>query len=179
MEKDEKIYLDKKGYEKYLKGIEALKAKLAEVNAGRRDAFDAGAGDGWDSPEFEEIERQERMVMGELQHRYEELTRIVIVEKHNEDEIIDIGDTLVTDMIYSADDSEELIFTLVGTDGNMHSEIQEVSINSPLGKSVYKKKIGDTCTYSVNGRQFSVLLKDKIDLEEDKEMDKNVKKLSK
>ena len=52
-----RIYLDQEGLKDLEKEIELLKQKLAEVNKGRKEAFDAGAGDGWDSPEFEEIER--------------------------------------------------------------------------------------------------------------------------
>lgn len=176
MEDKEKLYLDQVGYEQYLANIEKLKLRLKDINLGRKDAFDAGAGDGWDSPEFEEIERQERIVMGELQRMYEGLSNIVIIEKHNNNEIIDIGDTLLVDMIFSADDREEFTFKLVGTGGNHDAGIQEVSINSPLGMSVYKKKIGDQTGYSVNGRSISVTIKQKKDLE--KEQDGPTKKLS-
>lgn len=178
MEKEDAIYLDKKGYENYLKEIEEIKLKLSNVNSGRKDAFEASAGDGWDSPEFEEIERQERMIMGELQRKYEALKRIVVIEKHNEEDVIDIGDTLITEIVFSDEDSEELIFTLVGFDGNIKADIQEISINSPLGKSVYKKKIGDTCSYNVNGNNISVIVKEKMDLETEKNKDNQAKKLS-
>lgn len=107
---------------------------------------------------------------------YEGLSNIVIIEKHNDNEIIDIGDTLLVDMIFSADDSEKFTFKLVGTNGNHDAKIQEVSINSPLGMSVYKKKIGDQTGYSVKGGLISVTIKQKIDLE--KEQDEPIKKLS-
>ena len=55
----EPIYVDQNGYNEILKEIEVLKKKLNENNLGRRAAYDAGAGDGWDSPEFEEIEVEE------------------------------------------------------------------------------------------------------------------------
>ena len=164
MENNEKLYLDQEGYEHYLEEIEKLKKKLNDVNMGRKDAFDAGAGDGWDSPEFEEIERQERIVMGELRRMYEGLSNIVIIEKHNNVEIIDIGDILLVDMQFSSDDIEELTFKLVSTVGNFDSDIQEVSINSPLGNAVYKKKVGEQSSYSVNGNNIGILIKDKIDL---------------
>ena len=79
---------------------------------GRKEAFDAGAGDGWDSPEFEEIERTNMRLNGELRNMYESLKRIVIIEKHNDQEIVDIGDVIVADMIFSPDDMEEMTFKL-------------------------------------------------------------------
>lgn len=166
-----KIYLDSKGYENLLHDIERLKNKLHENNMGRKDAFDAGAGDGWDSPEFEEIERRERVILAELQRCYDELSRVVIVERQNDFDIVDIGDTIKVDMYFSADDFEEEIFKLVGGAPNfdLSAEIREVSINSPLGNSIYKKKIGDNCSYSVNNRQFTVIIKEKLNLSKQQE----------
>ena len=57
------------------------------------------------------------------------------------------------------------------------TEIQEISINSPMGNSIYKKKVGDRCSYSVNDRQFTVLIKEKLDLS--KQQDGSAKKLTK
>lgn len=173
----EPIYLDKDGYNEFLQEIEKIKEAIRENNMGRKAAFDAGAGDGWDSPEFEEIERTNARLNGDLQRKYEDLQRIVIVEKHNNQDVVDIGDTIIVDMIFAPDDTEEMILKLVATSGKFDSEVQEVSINSPLGNSVYKKKIGDTCSYSVNGNNFSVYLKQKLGLT--KETDGPIKKLKK
>lgn len=137
MENMEPIYLDQDGYNEYLKNIEKLKKAIQENNMGRKEAFDAGAGDGWDSPEFEEIERINMRLSGELRNMYESLNRIVIIEKHNDQEIVDIGDVIVADMIFSPDDMEEMTFKLVGASGDFNAEIQEISINSPLGNISY------------------------------------------
>jgi len=177
MKNMEPIYLDQNGYNEHLIKIEQIKTAIQENNMGRKEAFEAGAGDGWDSPEFEEIERINMMLVGELRRMYEILNRIVIIEKHNDQEIVDIGDVIVADMILSPDDMEEMTFKLVGASGDFNAEIQEISINSPLGNAVYKKKIGDTCSYSVNNRNFLVLLKQKKDLL--KENDIPIKKLKK
>lgn len=174
MKKEEKIYLDQDGYNEMLNQIENIKEELRINDMGRKEAFDAGAGDGWDSPEFEEIERQTMRLSGELQRLYNELQKVVIIEKHNDENIIDIGDTIVADFIYSPDDIEEMIFKLVATSGNFNKEIQEVSINSPLGAATYKKQIGDTCTYSVEDKNFSVYLKQKLNLEKEDTSQKRI-----
>ncbi len=160
----EPIYMDKDGYNEYLKKIEILKQEIKNNNMGRKAAFDAGAGDGWDSPEFEEIERTNTRLNGELRNMYELLQRIIIIQKHNNQDIIDIGDIILADMFFSEDDIEEIAFKLVGANGNFDDQIQEISINSPLGNAVYKKKIGDTCNYNVNNNTISILLKKKLNL---------------
>lgn len=177
MENIEPIYLDQNCYNEYLKKIEELKKAIQANNMGRKEAFDAGNGDGWDSPEFEEIERTNMRLCGELRNMYESLNRIVIIEKHNDPETVDIGDVIVVDMIFSSNDMKEVTFKLVGASRDFNAKIQEISINSPLGKAIYKKKIGDTCSYSVNNSNFSVLLKQKLDLT--KKNDAPVKKLKK
>ena len=47
---------------------------------------------------------------------------------------------------------------------NIKADIQEVSINSPVGKAIYGKKIGELCSYSVNNRNMSLLIKSKVDV---------------
>lgn len=155
------VYLDQEGLEQLQVDIARLQEELNKVNAGRREAFDAGAGDGWDSPEFEEIERQERIILGQLNERYSMLARVVIVEKHNNEEIIDIGDVVSVEIIFGDDDIEEITFKLVGGNANFDSEIKEISINSPLGAAVHMKKIGENSSYAVNKNVFNIFIKSK------------------
>lgn len=173
--KEDNIYLDDEGYQKFLELIEQLKTQYKQIQSGRRESFDAGAGDGWDSPEFEEIEREERRILGQLQKMYAEKERIIIIKKHNEEQIVDIGDILVVDITFSDDDSEEDIFKLVGGDSDFTTDIKEISVNSPIGGAVYKKKIGEKCFYTVEGRDISLVIKKKLYQENENENPKTKK----
>lgn len=177
MNEKEPIYLDQKGYEEFLKEIESIKASIRQNNLGRREAFNSGAGDGWDSPEFEEIERTSLRLAGELSRKLEDLDRIIIVEKSNDSDVIDIGDIFTADISTCPEDVREMTLKLVGSNGQLGGKIKEVSINSPIGAATYKKRVGDTCSYSVGDRDFSVFIKEKLDLQ--KEEDGPVKKLTK
>lgn len=92
MENMEPIYLDQDGYNEYLKNIEKLKKAIQANNMGRKEAFDAGAGDGWDSPEFEEIERTNMRLNGELRNMYESLKRIVIIGQYIKAKVVEVKD---------------------------------------------------------------------------------------
>lgn len=163
MAKDEQpIYMDKEGYAEFLKSIEDLKDKIVKNDMDRSAAFNAGAGDGWDSPEYEEIERISRGLNLELQEKYEMQSRIVLVEKNEDENLIGIGDVLSADI-----NNKEMIFKLVGGVASFSAEIREVTINSPIGKAVYKKKVGDICEYDVNGKKFTLVINKKIDLTKD------------
>lgn len=174
--KNETVYLDKAGYDALLQSIEQLKEELQKNNMERKKAFGSGFGDRY-SLEIEEIERTSTRISGQLKMLYEELSKVVVIEKHNDKQLIDIGDTIVVDIMFSSDDSEEVVIKIVGGNGNFDTDIQEVSINSPLGSAVYKRKVGDTCSYSVDDRNISVLIKQKLELT--KEEDDPAKKLIK
>lgn len=165
-QKKEPIYLDQDGYNKLLVTLDELKKKLNDVNRGRKAAFEAGFGDGYDSFEFNEVEREGKMIYNEIVSIYDELSRVIIVERQLSSDFVDIGDIIRTTLIYSEDYSEEMLFKLVGGipyfDNN--SEIQEISVNSPIGKAIYQKKIGDICSYSVNNRDFTIRIDEKLDL---------------
>ena len=55
--------------------------------------------------------------------------------------------------------TKENIYAL---DLNFDNDIEEVTVNSPLGKAIYLKKIGDTVTYKVKDNDYIVIIKEKI-----------------
>ena len=177
--KIEKIYLDQAGYEKFLTEIEALKQQLQSIDKGRKDAFDAGAGDGWDSPEFEEIERNSHMISSEINRRMLQLQYIEIVERREDTSLVDLNDVLRLNIIFDEDDQEEMIVRLVGSaSAQVTDGIREVSINSPLGTSIYGKQIGEKTFYKVKDGVINVDILEKMDLQKD-QLDGPTKKLVK
>ncbi len=165
------LYYDREGYEDILRTIDELKAKLRQNDFHRHEAYEAGNGvvrkdSSFDSSEFELLVQKEEMIMGLIDDKYKMLSRAQIIEKHNQEDYIDIGDILEVDMAYPNNEIEEYTFKLVGGDGNFDKEMNEISINSPLGKSVYKKQVGDMCIYSVENKNISVYIKNKLNTKE-------------
>lgn len=167
MKKNDKIYLSKEGYNELLNKIDNLAQQIKKVNSGRNEAYAAGGEDGWDSPEFETIEMIDRALAGQLTMLKNELMKVEIIDKHNNNDVIDIDDIIVADISYSENSFEELTFKLVGGSVNRESDLDEVSLNSPMGKAIYKKKIGDTVSYIVEDTKMTIKIKEKIDLEKD------------
>ena len=70
-------------------------------------------------------------------------------------------------IIFSKDDVEEMTIKLVSalglSDGNF---AREVSINSPLGKAIFGKSVGDNSSYKVNNNVINVFIKQKLELEQ-------------
>lgn len=173
------IYLDKSGYEELLSSIEELKNRIKENNRGRREAFNSETNDGCLSSEFLEIERIDFMLSTELERKIEMLSRVVIVETPENSEQVNIGDVVILCISHDGINSDERLFKIVGGMPvfDPDAEIQEISINSPIGKAIFQKTIGEVCNYTVNNNKFSVLIKEKVDLSKKKDIKK--KKLTK
>lgn len=164
MDKEKKpIYLDQEGFEDLKRSIDALLTKIKENSVDRKECLESGTG--WGLPELEAIDRKTAMLNSELSKKYDELQRVIVVEKHNDKDIIDINDIVAVNIEYSEDEVEDLTLKLVANNGDIFKELPEVSINCPLGSSIYKKKVGDTCYYSVNGEKVTVRIDEKLDLE--------------
>ncbi len=161
MKNDGKIYLDQKGYDEYVKEINRIKDQLDNNGKSKSEAYENAVGDGWhDNFAFEEAKREEFKIMSALQEKIEGLSRIVIVDSLNEESVVDINDYVTIDMYFPGEEPEELIFKLVASNTpNFDGEVSEISLNSPLGKSVYGKKIGERTSYSVNENDVSVVIK--------------------
>ena len=165
---EEKIKLNQQGYEDYLKLLAEKEKQLADLRMYKgKDAIFQG--DNWhDNPTLYQTELQERSLMLEIAEMKHNLQyNIEIVENLGDGKLVDIGDVVKVDMIFSEDDREEETFKLVGTVPNldMDEEIQEVSINSPIGNAIYHKKVGEIATYKVKDRIFKVQIKEKKSLE--------------
>lgn len=181
MKETEKIYLDQKGYQQYLQEIEDLKERLNENNRQKSSAYTNAVGDGWhDNFEFEEAKREEFKIMGLLRDKVEGLSRIVIIDKNeksqNENDLVDIDDYVSVLLLMPDDETEHMVFRLVAS-LSTNRGIKEVSLNSPMGKAVYGKKVGETGKYQVNGNAFLVqILAKSKDLTEDLENNNSLKR---
>lgn len=174
-----KIKMDQEGFEQYLKQIEKLEEELSQTRLykGKTAIFQ---GDNWhDNPELYQTEARERSLMQQITQMRANAQNIEIVERNSDVSIIDIGDFVTLDMIYSESNVEEMFLKLVGGEANFRGDVPEISINSPLGKSIYQKKVGDRASYQVNGRIFNVLIKGKELTQErnaSKEFERKLKK---
>ncbi len=159
--------LNKQGYEDYLKAIQKKEKDLAAVRLykGTEAIYQ---GDNWhDNPTLYQTEMQERTLMREISEMRNNLLNAEIVENLGDESLIDIGDVVKINMIFSEDDIELETFKLVATNPNFdrNQEISEVSINSPLGKAIYHKKIGDMTSYKVNDETIQIEIIEKIQLD--------------
>ncbi len=172
--KEKTTLLDQAGYNELIKNIEATKQELNRIRLERNEALQNSDRQGWGSTDLQDITRKEEILLSALRRKMEILDNFEIIEKHNKDGIVDIGDTICTELIYQGEEHESLTFKLVASEARFDSEIKEISINSPLGNSVFGKYIGEETSYSVNGMNVLVLIKEKLEIENEQVFTKSL-----
>lgn len=154
----EKLRMTKQGLENQIIKLEELEKEARELDKAMTISCKNSSGDGpHDNAEFEELFRQARMKAKEIQELKQTIKNIEIIEIRDMDEdCINIDDTLDVNFIFAPDDEEEMTIQLVGGTGKgLHNQ---VSINSPIGKAIYGRKIGETVFYEVNNNKIEVNL---------------------
>jgi transcription elongation factor GreA len=143
------IYLSRENFEKLKKELEYLKSvKRKEVSEKIKEAVSLG-----DISENAEFDIAMQM-KADLEQRIQEIESIlenaVIIRKSNESDVILPG---VTFEAINLESNKKYIFTLV-TYGEADPLQGKISLESPLGKAFFRKRVGSIVEVDVNGRKI-------------------------
>lgn len=148
-----KIYLDKLGYENYLKSLEDIKKEIDD-NAKLMSLYvsDDAYGDGWhDNFAYEETMRKEAELFQKYNKKKSMLKDIVIVDKEFNGTV-----SLNTKVELLFIDDEEIEEYIITGDINSNIDDNSITINSPLGSAIYSKRVGDKVSYKVGDNTYDV-----------------------
>ena len=154
------VLVDTDGFNQYYEELNRLKDLSLSIASIGSESYADAVGDGWhDNFAFEDTMRESRKIASRINKMLEDEKYLKIVDrKRTSDDIIDIGDILKIKVIYDIDDIEEYTIKLIGKyiiDNN--AKIKEVSLNSPIGRSIYLKNINDNDThYYVNDKKIGI-----------------------
>ena len=154
------ILVDTDGFNQYYEELNRLKDISLSIASIGSESYADAVGDGWhDNFAFEDTMRESRKIASRINKMLEDEKYLKIIDKKStSDDIIDIGDILKIKVIYDIDDVEEYTIKLTGKymiDNN--AKIKEVSLNSPIGRSIYLKNINDNdIGYYVNDKRISI-----------------------
>ena len=138
------ILVDENGYNQFLEGLEKLKQQSLLISSVGSEAYQDAIGDGWhDNFAFEESMRQGHSITARIDNMLQTKQYLKIIKTETkENNIINIGDVLKVKIYYSDDDIEDAIIKLTGNfTPIMENAIQEITLNSPLGKALYLKNM--------------------------------------
>ncbi|MCL2587674.1 MAG: GreA/GreB family elongation factor [Firmicutes bacterium] len=140
----EKTLLDANGFKQYETAVVELKQKIRDTQLEKNEA--AGIAYDWhDNAGFEHAQGQEMRLHQQLRRLQEQGSTFELVERGNDRTVVDIGDTVTVDVEYAPDDIEVSTYHLTGNFKNMSDD--EVSINSPIGESMYGKEAGSEFSF--------------------------------
>lgn len=154
------ILVDTEGFNQYYEELNRLKDLSLSIASIGSESYADAVGDGWhDNFAFEDTMRESRKIASRINKMLEDEKYLKIVDKkRTSDDIIDIGDILKIKVIYDIDDIEEYTIKLTGKymiDNN--AKIKEISLNSPIGRSIYLKSINDNdIHYYVNDKKIGI-----------------------
>lgn len=159
VEKKSTVYVSKKGLEEYQSVIDAYKVQLAQLRS-TSASYGINTTDDYRRSEYD---REENALVSTIARLQKELSEMVVVdEKLIDESLVNIDDIVVVKMESNGEASVEK-FELTGGIPSVgrENEIQKISINAPLGKAIYKKKVGDTSSYVVGNRKFVITIMSK------------------
>ena len=144
----EKIYLDQKGYENYLKEIEDIRDKIRKNSCDISEfVSDDAYGDGWhDNFAYEQAIQKENSLFYELDIKLKGLSKIEIINKKEEIGKVGFGNVITVKI----DDELEIYMLSGNTSSQLDLEVPIITLNSPLGKALYQKRVNDSFSYSVD-----------------------------
>ena len=140
------ILVDESGYKQFIDQLEKLKKESLNNASEGKEAYDIAVGDGWhDNFGFEDSMEKSRMLSNKIDTLYEKKKHLKIVNNEGlKDNEVKIGDLVKLEFLDS-NMTEVLRLT-----GNYIVDTDDISLNSPLGKELFKAKIGSTIKYVVN-----------------------------
>ena len=153
------VLVDTDGFNQYYEELNRLKDLSLSIASIGSESYADAVGDGWhDNFAFEDTMRESRKIASRINKMLEDEKYLKIVDrKRTSDDIIDIGDILKIKVIYDIDDIEEYTIKLTGKYlPNTDSLINEISLNSPIGRCIYLKNIYDDIYYYVNDKRIDI-----------------------
>ena len=156
---EDRIYLTLDGYKQYCEEIEKIEAEILENTKFKVEAIREAPGDGWhDNFAYEDACRTETMLQKRLEQMLIQKKKIEIIESTTFDQdLVNIGDIIQLEFKYNDGDTEVEEVRLTGNwKVSSNDSIQEVSLNSPLGRAIYLQKIGSMVNYSVNDQKIFI-----------------------
>ncbi len=150
-----KIYLDEDGYQNYLKELEQLKEKI-NLNSKDISEFqsDDAYGDGWhDNFAYEQAIQKENALFYEYHKKLKGLDQIEIIKTKKSSNLVEIGS--IVELHFDGELETEIYKITGNTVSNFRLDQMEITLNSPLGKSVFHKKINDSFSYQVDNKKIS------------------------
>lgn len=154
MEQEKRIYVTKEGYQQYLEALKDYKKAYAELLKTRVD-YGKNSTENYQTGVFD-------MEAASLIYNIENMNKTIaqleiITDENAEEQTVNMGD-VVNVQVIGADDIRKVKIIGGVPDILKDNDVVSITINSPMGNAIYKKKIGDVVTYKVRDNEFTAMI---------------------
>lgn len=154
MEERSTIYVTQEGFEQYLKALQDYKEAYARllktrVEYGKNsiENYQTGAYD----IEAEALLSNIRSLSLSIENMK------IITDENAEENTVNMGD-IVTIQFVGDDDVRRVQVVGGAPDLSRDDGVVSITINSPMGNAIYKKKIGEVVSYKVRNNEFTAII---------------------
>ena len=112
----------------------------------------------YDNFAYDEAMRQERFIVSKINDMINDIPFLKVVDDEFDNDKVNINDAIEVLIKYAENDEEIEILKLTGNYslGNDYTSVREISLNSPIGKAIYKQDIGTNIFYYVGNNKIEV-----------------------
>ena len=150
------IYLDDEGLKLYKESINNLIKSVDRVNDEISKLRNELKHDNIDK--INELYELRDQMIRKIEDKRNTLTLVKLIEKENNENILNLGDYATIELDFGDNDKETCLIKLVSVESYTENGMECVSINSPLGRALYRKNVGEKTYYMVNNNKVNVTL---------------------
>lgn len=159
------ILVSKDGYDQFFLELEKLKDNITSNALISTEACNDAVGDGWhDNFAYEDAKRQEDKIVAQINSLVSDSNYIELVNINEYyDNKVNINDMIELKFNY---EDGSIDIDKIKLTGNWKSkdceDYQEITLNSPLGRAIYLKKLKSKVEYTVNDKLIVIDILGKI-----------------
>jgi len=161
------IYYDKDSYKKHLELIAKLEQRETELVA-ELSTLDKRLIDGWMQPSSVSKTRQDLVAVRDMLYDLKHMDIEIIDNSGKKSDTVEIGNIYHTQVTYHDGRVLHYVFKLVSAHPslNVPGQIDELTVSCPIGKAINGKKVGETTTFTIDGKVNTITIKEQIILNE-------------
>lgn len=146
------MVVDIEGFGQIDELINTEKEKLKEAVRAKAAAFQNDTNSWHDNAAYDDALEKENGAIMEINRLIDIKNTIEIISKHDDGSAVDIGDVVTIEL-----DNEEIFDVILTGKFLANSKNGEITLNSPIGQSIYKKKVGDIVKFKTHDNRNSLL----------------------
>ena len=161
------ILVNEEGYIQFFNELDNLTSSLTSNAAHGSEVYGDAVGDGWhDNFAYEDAMRQEKMIQNKINKMLSQKENLKLIDDTKyDDNVVCINDSIEILLKYD-DGSEELDVVKLTGKYLPDDDLNEISLNSPIGKAIYNMGIGSDVIYEVSNKKIELHIIRKVILNE-------------